>query len=331
MRRVLRRRRRRVRVRRGRADAVAAGRTDDRWQVPARSADRQGRHGRGLRGGRPAAGAQRRGQDHAGPRVRRCQALRRFEREAQACARLTHPNIVTVFDFGAVGADGAFLVMELVQGRTLRHELERRGRRAGRGGGDVVRADVRCRRGRAPARRRSPRSQAGERPDRHDGAGGDVVKVLDFGLAKVRTAADEAGGLTHPGVVMGTAGYMAPEQLTGRRGRPPRRRLRARGDGGRGGHRGAAVQGTDPRRAPAGHPARKRDAHGRGRRTSAARSRSALGNRRRSCSPLLHNRGACRGVGSCTSRSVVHDGQCRHRDVVTSSSPACYRSFAESP
>ena len=47
------------------------------------------------------------------------QALRRFEREAQACARLTHPNIITVFDFGAVGADGAFLVMEFVQGRTL--------------------------------------------------------------------------------------------------------------------------------------------------------------------------------------------------------------------
>ena len=42
------------------------------------------------------------------------QAMRRFEGEAQATARLAHPNIVTVFDFGAVGADGAFIVMEFV-------------------------------------------------------------------------------------------------------------------------------------------------------------------------------------------------------------------------
>lgn len=55
------------------------------------------------------------------------QALRRFEREAQASARLTHPNIVTVFDFGAAGADGADIVMELVRGRTLRAELQRHG------------------------------------------------------------------------------------------------------------------------------------------------------------------------------------------------------------
>ena len=44
--------------------------------------------------------------------------------------------------------------------------------------------------------------------------GGEIVKVLDFGLAKMRAAGEETGGLTHPGAVMGTAGYMAPEQLT---------------------------------------------------------------------------------------------------------------------
>src|SRR5712691_4479576 len=63
-------------------------------------------------------------------------ALRRFEREAQATARLAHPNIVTVFDFGAVGAEGAFIVMELVRGRTLRAELQQRGRRGGASSAD---------------------------------------------------------------------------------------------------------------------------------------------------------------------------------------------------
>src|SRR6185295_18858915 len=55
-------------------------------------------------------------------------ALRRFEREAQASARLNHPNIITVYDYGAIRTDGAYLVMELVPGSTLRSELQRVGR-----------------------------------------------------------------------------------------------------------------------------------------------------------------------------------------------------------
>ena len=138
------------------------------------------------------------------------QALRRFEREAQACARLTHPNIVTVFDFGAVGADGAFLVMELVRGRTLRREIDHRGHLpagvaamwfeqicegvAAAHGQHVVHRDLKPENVLIAA----------------TATGGEVVKVLDFGLAKVRTASDDTDGFTSPGVVMGTAGYMAP-------------------------------------------------------------------------------------------------------------------------
>ena len=143
------------------------------------------------------------------------QALRRFEREAQACARLTHPNIITVYDFGAVGADGAFLVMELVQGRTLRHELDRRGH---------LPAPVAARwfeqmcEGVAAAHQRQV-IHRDLKPENvlisPTATGGDAIKLLDFGLAKVRSAAEETGGLTNPGVVLGTAGYMAPEQLTG--------------------------------------------------------------------------------------------------------------------
>src|SRR5712691_5402627 len=52
-------------------------------------------------------------------------ALRRFEREARAAARIDHRGITRVYDYGAIGSGGAFLVMELVAGRTWRAELQR--------------------------------------------------------------------------------------------------------------------------------------------------------------------------------------------------------------
>ena len=51
-------------------------------------------------------------------------ALKRFEREARMVANLRHPNIVTRHDCGEIGSQGAFLVMELLEGRSLRGELE---------------------------------------------------------------------------------------------------------------------------------------------------------------------------------------------------------------
>ena len=142
-------------------------------------------------------------------------ALRRFEREAQVCARLTHPNIVTIFDFGGIGADGAFLVMEYVHGRTLRREFERRvglpGAVAATWFGQICEGIAVAHEHDVVHRDLKPENIL----IATTAVGGEVVKVLDFGLAKVRAAADETGDLTHPGVVMGTAGYMAPEQLIG--------------------------------------------------------------------------------------------------------------------
>ena len=143
------------------------------------------------------------------------QALRRFEREAQASARLTHPNIVTVFDFGAVGAEGAFIVMELVRGRTLRAELERHGRlepqTIAEWFGQICSAVAAAHAQGIVHRDLKPDNVLVTAPT----AGGGVVKVLDFGLAKLTALEDhEPAGLTQPGVVIGTAGYMAPEQLT---------------------------------------------------------------------------------------------------------------------
>lgn len=143
-------------------------------------------------------------------------ALRRFEREAQASARLNHPNIITVYDYGAIRTDGAYLVMELVHGTTLRSELQRVGRldpqtaaawftqlfegvKAAHQAG-VIHRDLK-------PENVLISSQA---------ARGEQIKVLDFGLAKILQV-DPANpqSLTTPGTIMGTFAYMSPEQVTG--------------------------------------------------------------------------------------------------------------------
>jgi hypothetical protein len=143
-------------------------------------------------------------------------ALRRFEREAQACARLSHPNIVTIFDFGRAGADGAYLVMELVHGMTLRVALNQRGRLAPQLALTVfaqICAGITAAHLRGIVHRDL-------KPENVLLASGEkdvpLVKVLDFGLAKTYVAdSDDASSLTGPGVIVGTLTYMAPEQLTG--------------------------------------------------------------------------------------------------------------------
>ncbi|HKF54228.1 MAG TPA: serine/threonine-protein kinase, partial [Blastocatellia bacterium] len=144
-------------------------------------------------------------------------SLRRFEREARASAKLSHPNIVAVFDYGRTSlAEGAFLVMELVPGGTLRSELVAAaalpspvvadwfdqvldGVNAAHGAG-VIHRDLK------------PENILIIKSD-HNRA---LIKVLDFGLAKLKlhdTA--HSGSLTAPGVIMGTINYMSPEQLAG--------------------------------------------------------------------------------------------------------------------
>src|SRR5262245_295927 len=143
--------------------------------------------------------------------------LRRFEQEAHATSALNHPNILTIYDIGA--HEGApFIVAELLEGEELRAQLEQ---------------------GALPARRALEYAQqitqglaaAHEKGIVHrdlkpenlfvtmDGR----VKILDFGLAKLKpsqvgavdTAAPTQRKITDPGTVMGTVGYMSPEQVRG--------------------------------------------------------------------------------------------------------------------
>ena len=141
------------------------------------------------------------------------EVLRRFENEAKAAGGLEHPNLVAVTDFGRT-ADGApYLVMEFLEGSDCAALLQRAGPLPiGRAVNIVVQA---CR-GLAVAHKAGivHRDLKPENLFLCDaGDGGDLVKVLDFGIAKLRPA--DAGLTTGTGTTFGTAHYMSPEQARG--------------------------------------------------------------------------------------------------------------------
>jgi TolB-like protein len=138
--------------------------------------------------------------------------LARFEREARAASALNHPHIVTVHDVGSFGS-GTYIVMELVEGETLR-ELLALGSLPTSKALDIA-AQVAD--GLASAHRAGI-VHRDLKPDNIMITGDGVVKILDFGVAKLREPeADisESPTRTASGVVIGTAGYMSPEQSRG--------------------------------------------------------------------------------------------------------------------
>jgi hypothetical protein len=150
------------------------------------------------------------------------EALRRFEREAQTSARLSHPNIITVYDYGQLTTEGAYLVMELAEGETLGGALKRDGplapEIAARYFEQVLAAVGVAHEANVIHRDLKPDNLFLARGEK----GQAVVKVLDFGLAKIMLPnfkdagnPDHSPTMTTPGAVMGTFGYMSPEQLTG--------------------------------------------------------------------------------------------------------------------
>src|SRR5688500_9501363 len=147
--------------------------------------------------------------------------LHRFEHEARAAAALNHPNILAVYDIG--NQDGApYIVSELLEGDSLRDRLNVAG------GLSVRRAiaySIQIARGHAVAHVRCivPRDS---KPENLFVPRDGQVKILDFGLAKLIDPMPAASGVsrtavatksieTTPGVVLGTIGYMAPEQVRG--------------------------------------------------------------------------------------------------------------------
>ncbi len=135
--------------------------------------------------------------------------IKRFSYEAQAAARLSHPNIVNVYDFGREG-DAYFIVMELVEGETLASILRDEHRVP-----ESVAIDyaTQIAAGLAFAHRQGLLHRDVKPANilvTHD----DVVKLSDFGIA--RAVAENAIGVTQPGMVMGSVAYVSPEQAQGR-------------------------------------------------------------------------------------------------------------------
>jgi eukaryotic-like serine/threonine-protein kinase len=130
----------------------------------------------------------------------------RFRREARAAAGLTHPNIVAVYDWGAI--DGIyFMVMEFVRGQSVRDLLNAGGRLAPPQAADVL---IQVLEALEHAHRRGI-VHRDVKPENILVTPEGIVKVADFGLAR----AYAEGTVTQAGTVTGTAQYLAPEQIRG--------------------------------------------------------------------------------------------------------------------
>jgi serine/threonine protein kinase len=146
-------------------------------------------------------------------------AIERFRREARAAAQLRHPNVVVIYDYGEAPDAGVlgYIVMELVEGQSL---------------GDILKREGRLKPERAIALMRQICAGVGAahkrniihrdlKPDNivvlpSDGNDEETVKVVDFGLAKLRDKLGlDAHSLTQTGMIMGTPYYMSPEQCRG--------------------------------------------------------------------------------------------------------------------
>jgi serine/threonine-protein kinase len=140
-------------------------------------------------------------------------AISRFNREAANASRIAHPNVASVYDFGETSEGIIYLAMEFVDGPPLTSVIEQQGALPPKRAADIVRqaADA------LAVAHDMGIVHRDLKPDNimlaRTRDGGDLVKVVDFGIAKA--AGNEAQKVTKTGLVVGTPEYMSPEQLSG--------------------------------------------------------------------------------------------------------------------
>lgn len=147
--------------------------------------------------------------------------LQRFVQEARSAAALNHPNILSIFDIGEERG-APYIVSELLEGQTLRERI----RSAPLSSRKAIEYGLQVARGLAAAHEKGI-VHRDLKPENLFVTNDDRVKILDFGLAKLTRPETDAGAdaptvqvNTEPGQVMGTVGYMSPEQVRGKAADP---------------------------------------------------------------------------------------------------------------
>jgi serine/threonine protein kinase len=140
------------------------------------------------------------------------EALARFRREGAAACRVQHPNAVAVLDFGVTASGVAYLVMELLQGRSVEKELDAHTRLPPRRCAEIVEPVCSA----LAAAHSAGVVHRDVKPSNiflHRGPHGETPKILDFGIAKMVRDAAAGQSLTVDGSLLGTPAYMAPERF----------------------------------------------------------------------------------------------------------------------